>query len=562
MPNQRVVNFNPQVFQPITQQQSPKSVLAQLLLSRGSRVGNTAGAGIRSAGELIAGALLQKSAFGDQQDKNIARSKAIGELIKSQFPAEVLSQAGTGENVQGITPEQTAQRGAGQDSSGNFLAPTASSEDLNLIGDKFRLVDRENRSPFTPLVPLDRRNPNTKNTANDIANELIGQGGLGPTQFPFDPVQDPRGFSRSIEPQPQPQPQPAGPGINLTQQFPSGTDPAITQPNQLGQLLGGINNSLASQGGLDPSALLKVVTSRQANQAAIAREDFKFNREQAAKKEAASLLATNQRKLKGTLPGVIPKSDITDGKIIVPTADGGFEAKEVVNIGEGAKGQEVKRSDILDDGSAVLVFKDGTTGVRDRAGNLATGADRLKVLQKSLAFSLKKSRLTAGEKQAGSSAIKQSVEMFQKVSDIEQGLGLYDQAIAQLDAGAGTGPVINLLPSVRTASVNLDNIQAQLGLNVIQRTTFGSLSEAELNFALSSALPTKLDNASLRQWLTAKKSAQQKLSNYLQNAAVFLGTPGNTIAKWVAIQQKAQSKRNQDIGKKQSKVGRFTIEEQ
>jgi len=86
---QRIVNqFNPQVFQPITPQQTPKSVLAQLLLSRGSRMDNTRGAGIRSAGEMLAGALLQKQAFGERQEQNQTRSNAIGELIKSSFPEQ------------------------------------------------------------------------------------------------------------------------------------------------------------------------------------------------------------------------------------------------------------------------------------------------------------------------------------------------------------------------------------------------------------------------------------------------------------------------------------------
>lgn len=248
-----------------------------------------------------------------------------------------------------------------------------------------------------------------------------------------------------------------------------------------------------------------------------------------------------QKAPKGT-SGRVPKSDLVDGHVIVADGKGGYQAKKVINLPEGVDGKEVKRSDILDDGSAVLVFKDGSTGVRDRNGKIATGEDRLAVLEGALDFSLRKTRLTAGEKEAGSSAIKQSVEFFKQVSGIESQLGLYDEALAQLPE-AGTGPIVSLFPTIRDASVQLQNIQAQLGLNVIQRTTFGSLSEAELEFALSSALPTRLDESSLADWLGRKKIAQQKLSNYIQNAAVYLGTPGNTIAGWVSMQQKAQKER-------------------
>lgn len=55
--------------------------------------------------------------------------------------------------------------------------------DLGLIGERLRVVDRESRDPRTPILPLDKRNPNLLNTPQDLATEVIGAGGLGPTQF-------------------------------------------------------------------------------------------------------------------------------------------------------------------------------------------------------------------------------------------------------------------------------------------------------------------------------------------------------------------------------------------
>ena len=80
-----------------------------------------------------------------------------------------------------------------------------------------------------------------------------------------------------------------------------------------------------------------------------------------------------------------------------------------------------------------------------------------------------------------------------------------------------------------------------MGLNVIQNTTFGSLSDAELAFALSSALPKNLAPKDLRRWLTEKRDAQQKLITYLQDVAIFMGTPGNTAAGWIEAQKALQS---------------------
>ena len=55
------------------------------------------------------------------------------------------------------------------------------------------------------------------------------------------------------------------------------------------------------------------------------------------------------------------------------------------------------------------------------------------------------------------------------------------------------------------------------------------------------ALPTGLRPPELRKWLVKKRSAQSKLGTYLSDAAVFLGKPGNNVAKWVEMQEKSGS---------------------
>ncbi len=61
--------------------------------------------------------------------------------------------------------------------------------------------------------------------------------------------------------------------------------------------------------------------------------------------------------------------------------------------------------------------------------------------------------------------------------------------------------------------------------------------KGELDLALSKAMPTGLDEPALRRWLVDKKASQEKLAAYVEDAAVFLGTPGNTIAGWLEAQQ-------------------------
>jgi len=131
-----------------------------------------------------------------------------------------------------------------------------------------------------------------------------------------------------------------------------------------------------------------------------------------------------------------------------------------------------------------------------------------------------------------------SKEAFDSLKGVRRTIANIDDAIRSLDKGAETGPIISKLPSFRQAAIELDNIKGRMGLDVVGATTFGALSESELAFALNVALPDKLDPASLKDWLNRKKSAQTKLANELRKAASFLGTPGNTIADYIAQQEK------------------------
>jgi len=54
-----------------------------------------------------------------------------------------------------------------------------------------------------------------------------------------------------------------------------------------------------------------------------------------------------------------------------------------------------------------------------------------------------------------------------------------------------------------------------------------------LKFALETALPKRMEPAALREWLVRKRDSQEKLSGYLEEAAIFLGTPGNTMPKFL-----------------------------
>ncbi len=152
--------------------------------------------------------------------------------------------------------------------------------------------------------------------------------------------------------------------------------------------------------------------------------------------------------------------------------------------------------------------------------------------------------LIAGTQEASKQAVKFSGDFYKRIEPVNKAIDNMAEGIRQLDAGANTGAITSMFPSFKAATVELMNVQNQMGLDVIGTTTFGALSESELEFALKTALPTDLNPQKLKAWLQRKMAAQGKLRDYLGEAAMYLGTPGNTVGSWIKEQKKRQEIRN------------------
>jgi hypothetical protein len=134
----------------------------------------------------------------------------------------------------------------------------------------------------------------------------------------------------------------------------------------------------------------------------------------------------------------------------------------------------------------------------------------------------------------GASRAKIIDKNFEKIQKISVGLGNIDRALEAVDAGAGVGAIEKRFPSLKAASIALDAIQGEMALDVIGSTTFGALSEGELNLAKSIALPTGLDSKDLRRHLVDKKAAQEKLRDYYQEQIQFIDQ-GGTVAGFLRM---------------------------
>ncbi len=261
-------------------------------------------------------------------------------------------------------------------------------------------------------------------------------------------------------------------------------------------------------------------------------------------------------------------------------------AQFVAAYGSEANG-EVKSSQILDDGTTIQVMKDGSTRVVDASGNQLSGESRSNAIRTAQDYGVDvQSRRAGGRQQAVSNVdltmkpviagateksttqTKQSLDLadkfYQKITPINNSIANFDDAIRLIDSGAGTGKIESLLPSFRQSSIELDNVRRNLGLNVIQNTTFGALSEGELKLAMDTALPTGLNNEQLKQWIQAKKNAQVKMRDYLENAISYLGE-GHSVTELSKLQKQEREAptQNHTPGTHKTKSGiQFTVEPQ
>jgi hypothetical protein len=107
--------------------------------------------------------------------------------------------------------------------------------------------------------------------------------------------------------------------------------------------------------------------------------------------------------------------------------------------------------------------------------------------------------------------------------------------------------IASKFPNLLNASIELQNIQSRLGLDVVGQTTFGALSGSELNLALQTGLPTNLEGPALKQWLIKRIEAQENVSKYLTKQATYLSKPGNTLAGWMEkMQNEAEEKQRSE----------------
>ena len=202
------------------------------------------------------------------------------------------------------------------------------------------------------------------------------------------------------------------------------------------------------------------------------------------------------------------------------------------------KNDGVQSSKITPDGTSIIVTKSGNTRVIGADGVELTGQARVDAVRGSEVFGAGIQGLRSGSRKAGEIGQVEAQKAFVTLGKIATNISNLDSAVAALDAGATTGVIASKFPNWKASTIELQNIQRNLGLDIIGSVTFGALSEGELSLALETALPLNMNEKQLKDWLIRKKDAQVKLSKYITEQARFLSVPGQTIGQWLQKSEK------------------------
>ena len=139
----------------------------------------------------------------------------------------------------------------------------------------------------------------------------------------------------------------------------------------------------------------------------------------------------------------------------------------------------------------------------------------------------------------GTQSVADLTEAYDNVTTLSEMSGDYDRAIELLSTeGAQTGAFTALLPDVKAASIELDNLRKKLGLSVVGMSNFGQLNESEMELALSTAIPKNMNEKDLIDWFKRKKAATNKIIGEMNRFRAWSGkNGGGTLEEFNRTQQ-------------------------
>lgn len=179
-------------------------------------------------------------------------------------------------------------------------------------------------------------------------------------------------------------------------------------------------------------------------------------------------------------------------------------------------------------GFFINVFTDGTSQAVDGAGRVLQGEERAEALKAAQDRGIEIQQLRAQGRAIGRFNVDEGKRALAAARNFEKRIPKLQRARQLIvEEGATTGAWKNRLPTWEDATLELQQIQQDLGLDVIGSATFGALSEKELEVALGIALPTGLSGKALVDWIDSAIASVQKYRVESQKLARYLLAGGN-----------------------------------
>jgi len=136
-------------------------------------------------------------------------------------------------------------------------------------------------------------------------------------------------------------------------------------------------------------------------------------------------------------------------------------------------------------------------------------------------------------------------ELTSQLSGFNEEARLLAEAERLLKTGnVSTGTIQNMFPSFEADTIKLQNIGQRLGLNIIQNTTFGALSEAEMRLAMQTGFPSDMQPEALLQWTRDRRAARAKLKQEIMSAIRYMNMQDPNDPEYANAQANWQDQRD------------------
>lgn len=124
-------------------------------------------------------------------------------------------------------------------------------------------------------------------------------------------------------------------------------------------------------------------------------------------------------------------------------------------------------------------------------------------------------------------------DMVASYGNTQKIMAAYQEALRQIDNGAGTGYFYNLLPTIRDSTAMLENARNTIGLDVAANSKLQPISNSDLSIIMNTAIPLNASPTQVREFLTQKLEALRKTLPVLRQGVNYLESKDASFSGWI-----------------------------